>query len=216
MAVRIVHKINSKIDGLKKGNIYLSEELRKAGQKIGLHLQGKVRDKQRIDTGQERRRTLFRVRQTRAALLQVSVYNTVVQALVDETGAVWSGTQPPSHAGSKLYRWVQRKGIATRASGSERRAAANTVRRTARAEGASKAEALAFGRSAAKAVSDRADKQILRTTFLIARAIGRRGLPRPGDPLRKPFEVTRKEERPRVLAMVNNAIFQSVKRMNTK
>lgn len=179
MAVPIRHKVNVKIDGLKRGNRYLNQELAKAGKRIGTHLQGKVREKQRVDTGQERKRTLWRSR-AKNSHLTVTVYNTVVQALVDETGARWRGTQPPSHPGSKLYAWVERKGL------------------TSRTEGTT------------PTVGD----ETARVAFLVARAIGRRGLPRPGDQLRKPFETTRKEERRAVLAMVDNAIFQSVKRMN--
>lgn len=215
MAVRIVHKVNTRIDGLKKGNVYLAEELRKAGVKIGTHVQARVRDKQRIDTGQERKRTLWKATQ-RGSNLRVSIFNTVVQALVDETGAKWEGTMPPSHKGSKLYAWVLRKGIASRLGGGQRRAIAARVRADTRRAGGSAIEALLAGRAAARETTDSQDKQALRVTFLIARAIARRGLPRPGDRLRKPFEVTRKEERPRIIGIVNNAVFQSVKRMNTR
>jgi hypothetical protein len=213
MAVHIRHKVNTRIDGLKRANRYLEEELGKAGVRIGRHVQGKVRQKQRIDTGQERNRTLWQSR-SRGANLRVSIYNTVVQGLVDETGATWTGTMPPSHKGSKLYNWVLRKGIASRLGGGQRRALAAFVRAESRRAGASRSDSIQAGRqAAAEATSDR-DKEVLRTTFLIARAIARRGLPRPGDPLRKPFEDTRREERPAIIAMVNNAVFRSVKRVN--
>lgn len=213
MAVRIVHKVNVNTRGLKRGSIYIEEELRRAGVTIGSHLTGKVRAKQRIDTGQERKRTLWKSK-ARGSSLVVSVYNTVVQALVDETGARWRGTMPPSHKGSKLYAWVLRKGLATGLMGGQRRAIAARVRADTRRAGGSPLEALTAGRAAAKETSDSQDKQALRVTFLIARAIARRGLPRPGDPLRKPFEVTRKEERPKIVSIINAAFAKSVRRMN--
>lgn len=215
MAVRIVNKINVRIDGLRRANIFLAEELGKAGEKIGRHLQGKVRGKQRIDTGQERRRTLYKVN-ARGTNLTVSVYNTAVQALVDETGAKWRGRMPPYQRGSKLFAWVVRKGIARSFSGSERRYIASFYRTEARKAGAGKAEAKQAGRSGLKDALGEQDRQAESVSFLIARAISRRGLPRPGDPLRKPFETTRKEERPAVFAFVDAAVIRSVNRVNTQ
>ncbi len=212
--VQIIHKVNVKADGLKRGNFFLTEELGKAGNRIGKYLQDRVREKQRIDTGQERKRTLYRVKQSRQLPLQVSVYNTVVQGLVDETGATWRGKMPPYRKGSKLFAWVMRKGIARSFDPNERRYIATYHRTEARRAGADKETARQAGRAALKDALNEQDRLAESVTFLVARAISRRGLPRPGDPLRKPFETTRKAERPKIVAMVNAAIFASVKRMN--
>lgn len=212
--VQIVHKVNVKADGLKKGNFFLLEELRKAGLRIGKHLQDRVREKQRIDTGQERRRTVYRVKQNTRVPLQVSVYNTVVQGLVDETGATWRGKMPPYRKGSKLFAWVMRKGLARSFDSRERKYIATFHRTEARRAGADRETAVKAGRAGLKDALNEQDRLAESVTFLVARAISRRGLPRPGDPLRKPFETTRKAERPKIVAMVNAAVFASVKRMN--
>lgn len=215
MAVRIVQKINVRIPGLKKGVEYLADELRRAGNRIGPYLQAKVRIKQRLDTGQERRRTVYRVG-GRGTNVTISVYNTVVQALVDETGAKWGGSMPPYRAGSKLFAWVLRKGIARSFSGSERKYIATFYRTQARRAGAGQEEARQAGRAGLKDALNEQDRQAERVSFLIARSISRRGLPRPGDPLRKPFETTRKEERGAVIAMTNAAVVRAVNRMNNE
>ncbi len=214
MAVRIVHKVNVKTDGLKRSNVFLRDELSKAGVQIGQHLQRSVRAKQRIDTGEERRRTLFRSRMSGATNLSVSVFNTVVQALVDETGARWVGSMPPSHPGSKLFGWVSRKGFVPRIGRAARRNIRAFASADARRAGADRAGRAAAAREAVGAAMSRREREIAGIAFLIARSIARRGLPRPGDVLRKPFETTRKEERRRVEAMVEGAIFRSVKRIN--
>lgn len=213
MAVKIIHKVRVDTSGLKRGKQYIQEELSKAGVTIGSYVTGKVRAKQRVDTGQERKRTQWKSKAV-GSNLRVSIFNTVVQALVDETGATWKGSQPPSHKGSKLYAWVLRKGIASRLGGGQRRAIAARVRADTRRAGGTQEEALFAGRAAAAETSASQDKQVLRVTFLIARAIGRRGLPRPGDPLRKPFEVTRKQERPKIEGIIQAAFAKSVRRMN--
>jgi hypothetical protein len=100
----------------------------------------------------------------------LSVYNTVVQALVDETGA--RPHFPPYRKGSKLFAWVSRKGLGGR----------KLLTSQARAIGQ------LLGKGAVKQINLDVDKQTERVSFLIARAISRRGLPRPGDPLRAPFK----------------------------
>lgn len=216
LPVHIVHKVNVKTPGLGKGIKILREELLKAGRRIGPYVQGKVRAKQRIDTGQERRRTVYKVTQTSRVPLLVSINNTVVQALVDETGAKWGGKMPPYQIGSKLFSWVQRKGLARSFSGRERKYIASFGRKAARDAGASREEAKAEGRAYLKEAVDTAEKQAERVSFLVARSIARRGLPRPGDPLRKPFEVTRKEERPRIVGMIDAAVARAANRINTE
>lgn len=171
--VKIRHKINVDTPGLNNANHYLEEELKRAGDKVGSRLQTLVRQKQRIDTGQERRRTQYKVISRRGELnVKVSVYNTVVQALVDETGA--KPHFPPYKQGSKLYGWVLRKGLASE-------------------DNPKKAQAV---------------------SFLVARAISRRGLPAPNDPLRKPFETTRKDADNMVRTIFNFATLKAVKRVN--
>lgn len=211
----LTFKVNVKIPGLKKGAGILREELGKAGPIIGVHVRDAVRGKQRIDTGEERRRTIYRVEQ-KTSLLTINVFNTVVQALVDETGAKWSDRMPPYKEGSKLFAWVVRKGIARTFSGRERKFIAGFHRTDALRAGASKEQAKQAGRAGLKDALDEQNRLVEQTTFLIARSIQRRGLPRPGDALRKPFETTRKEERPYIFATVNGAVEAAVNRINTE
>jgi hypothetical protein len=214
MAVPIKHTVKVDTTGLKRGKQFIQEELAKAGVTIGTHLTGKVRAKQRIDTGAERKGTQWKSRAVGSSL-RVNVSNRLVQALVDETGARWSGSMPPFHAGSKLYKWVIRKGIASRLSGGQRRAVSARVRSNSRRAGASREESIAAGRQAVQETEAGREANIRSVTFLIARAISRRGLPRPGDPLRRPFEVTRNEERPFIVRTVNAAFARSVRRINS-
>lgn len=211
--VDIVQKVNVKIPGLKAGVEILNQELRFAGSRIAVYVQGKVRDKQRNDTGEERRRTVYRISQA-GSFLSVSVFNTVVQGLVDETGAVFKDKMPPWRAGSNLYAWVQRKGISRSYDPRERRYIASFYRTEARRAGASQEEALHAGRAGLKDAVDEEVRKAESTTFAIAKSIQRRGLPRPGDALRKPFETTRKQERANIFRMVEVAVQNAATRIN--
>lgn len=213
MPVRIRQKVNISIPGVKSGVMILSDELGKAGPIIGRHLQAKVREKQRLDTGEERRNTLWRSR-VRGTNLLVSTYNTKVQALVDETGARWRGTMPPSHPGSKLFSWVSRKGLAPKIGPAARRNIRAFAREDARRAGAGRAGQNRAANEAVEAALGGRDKEVARVAFAVARSIARRGLPRPGDPLRKPFEATRKEERPAIVRMVRAAVSNAATRIN--
>lgn len=210
----ITHKVKVDTTGLKRGKQYIQEELAKAGVTIGSHLTGRVRAKMRVDTGAERRGTKW-VSRAVGSSLRVVVSNNLVQAAVDETGAKWSGSMPPYQPGSRLYRWVIRKGIASRLGGGQRRAISARIRSESRRAGASREEAIAAGRQAVQETEAGREANIRSVTFLIARSIARRGLPRSGDALRRPFEVTRNEERPFIIRTVNAAFAKSVRRINS-
>lgn len=214
MAVPIRHRVIARIDGIKRGGGILRDELSKTGTQIGKHLQTRVRQKQRVDTGQERSRTLWQSRIQGAAGLRVSVYNTVVQALVDETGARWTGSMPPSHPGSRLFNWVSRKGFSPRITNVGKRNIRAFARDDAPRAGADRAGQREAASQAVSAALSRRDKDVARIAFLVARKIARRGLPRPGDPLRMPFARTTKEESNAVKAMVGMAVARSVTRIN--
>lgn len=215
MPVPIRHKVNVEIPGLKQANRYLKEELFRAADRIGKRLQDKVRSRQRKDTGQERARTLYKVYSRKGGFnVFLSVYNTSIQGAVDETGAI--PHFPPYRIGSRLYHWVLRKGLADRLGGGQRRAIAAYVRAEARASGATPEEAKQAGRQAAKETSDSFDKRAQGVAFVVARAISRRGLPRPGDPLRKPFETTRNDSVQMINTIFNFATLIAVKRVNNE
>lgn len=217
MPVSIRHKVNVEIPGLKKANPYLAEELKRAAYHLGDHLQASIRSIQRKDTGAERRATVYRVTTRKGGInVLLRVYNDTIQGAVDETGA--KPHFPPYKQGSKLFGWVLRKGLAetskTRLGGGQRRAIAARVAADARRQGATKQEATQAGRDAVKATANRLDKQAESISFLIARSISRRGLPRPGDPLRKPFETVRKKSTATIKTIFNFATLKAVKRVN--
>lgn len=214
MPVKVTRRVNVKIPGLKNANQYLAEELRRAAFHIGDRLQESIRAKQRIDTGQERRRTVYDVKVKGKGNLNVSlrVYNTVIQALVDEFGA--KPHFPPYKKGSKLYGWVIRKGLAARLTPSARAAVKRAVVKGAKEAGAFKNEARIIGKFAADRAAARADKKIEGVAFAIAKSISRRGLPRKGDPLRKPFDTTRKQSINMINTIFNFAVLKAVKRVN--
>lgn len=166
------YKVRVNTPGIDQAPEIYSFYIERHLEKLGEELVGDVRREQRKDTGQERERTRYAItRRVRGGLtFRLSVYNTVVQALVDETGA--RPHFPPYRKGSKLFAWVSRKGLGGR----------KLLTSQARAIGQ------LLGKGAVKQINLDVDKQTERVSFLIARAISRRGLPRPGDPLRAPFK----------------------------
>ena len=213
MPVNIRHKVNVTIPGLKKANSYLSQELNRAAFKVGDRLQELVRKKQRIDTGEERRRTLYRVTSRKGGLnVLLSVYNTSIQGNVDETGA--KPHFPPYKQGSKLFAWVSRKGLANTRSRDTINARAKATRARVRESGGdneARKAAGAFRRGRDAQINAR---RIESVAFLVARAISRRGLPRPGDALRQPFEKTRAESENMIRTIFQFATLKAVKKVN--
>jgi hypothetical protein len=179
----VKYKIKKNTPGLDKANAILSQEYLKAAEKIGIEGVRQIRLLQRIDTGKERARTSYRIKNL-ITQVNIEFYNTIIQAAVDETGTV--PHFPPYKAGSDLFRWVLRKGFKPTPKQS-RGTATRIGRAQAKAAGLDKGSVKVAGRVAANRAADRAVKEIESISFLIARAISRRGLPRPGDPIRKPF-----------------------------
>ena len=208
-------KLNVSIPGIEAGDDILAQEFNRAGLKTARHLQSKIREKARLDTGEERRNTLYKVL-TRKTVTMVSVYNRKIQAFVDETGAIFNGKLPPWREGSKLFGWVERKGFVEPVLGSQTRAIAAFVRAEALRSGASREEAKLLGRQTVRDAETSRKRQLESTSFLIARAIARRGLPRPGDPLRKPYETTRDQERGTVQRFFQFAADTAANRINTE
>lgn len=198
MPVKIKTIIKPDIPGLKSAEGILAQEYAKAGLTIGEEGIKRVRKLQRIDTGQERRRTAYRIA-SRKTQINVELYNTSIQAAVDETGA--KAHFPPYKAGSNLFRWVSRKGLAPKPTRQTRQEASRGLRGVEARVTANK--------DAARRV-----KQIESISFLIARAISRRGLPRPGDPLRSPFATVSKTFGAYSRKVIDRATFQAVSRIN--
>lgn len=184
-------RVRVDVPGLLAAERMLAAEFARAAQKVGEELQSRIRPKQSHDTGQNRRRTQIKVVSRTGARVSVSVYNTTIQANVDETGA--KPHFPPFKIGSKLFRWVQRKGISSRITSSARASARRFGQTAARAAGANNDDARAAGRAASNRAAMSADKKTQSIAFLIARAQSRRGLPRPGVAIKQPFAIVARQ-----------------------
>lgn len=195
MAVPILNRVNIYIPGLERGSILLALALRTEAERQATRLEGQVKIRQRMATGEERRKTTSRITQ-KETYLKLRVYNPSIQAAVDETGAV--PHFPPYKRGSKLFKWVERKGLG------------GHVLTIAQARGLGQH----LGKGAAKEYRDEQARITERVSFLIARAQSRRGLPRPGDPLRKPFEATTISERRNIYEGFKAAIYRGVNSIN--
>lgn len=184
-------KVAVKIDapGLLSAEAILAQELAGAGKVVGGEGVKRVQRLQRKDTGEEQRRTRYKV-VNRKTQLNVELYNTSIQGAIDETGA--KPHFPPFKAGSSLFRWVSRKGLAMRPGRGLRQAAASAFRARTSELNLSRQERTIGGRVAANRAAANAVKRIEGISFAIAKAQSRRGLPRPGDPLRRPFETVSK------------------------
>lgn len=165
-------KARADIPGLKRGADILATEYAKHFERLLPQIRDEVRQLQREDTGEERNRTRYRVLRSGRGGLSVTgnVYNTSIQAAVDEGGA--KPHFPPYKQGSKLFRWVSRKGLA------------NETQVKFTADGGTTPILTRSGRPRVIKGDAQAIESI---SFLIARAQSRRGLPRRGDPIRFPM-----------------------------
>lgn len=203
--------MKTSLPGLTQAENILADEFKKAANSIGQEGVKQIRAIQRIDTGKERSRTGFRAIQ-RKTQVNIEFYNTIIQAAVDETGA--RPHFPPYKQGSDLFRWVLRKGFSPAPSRQSRQRAASVGRKYARAAGYSKETIKIAGRVAANAEATKQTKAIESISFLIARAISRRGLPRPGDKLREPFQTFLRNSPNFAYLTFNGATGKGVSRIN--
>jgi hypothetical protein len=178
--IYIGYKIKVDVPGIDQAPEIYGYYIEKHLVALGHALQEEIRSEQRRYTGEEQANTKGVVERFGAGAgfsFRLRLYNTKVQALVDETGA--RPHFPPWQVGTKLWKWVRDHGLGQDTSRGESRLLSP---RESRALGQLQ------GKGAAKAQRERVNKQITRVSFLIARAISRRGLPRPGDPIRAPFK----------------------------
>jgi hypothetical protein len=129
--------------------------------------------------------------------LALSVYSTLIQSFVDETGAKWKGKMPPSKAGTPLYKWALREGIIGELLVSQARAIGQLL-----------------GKGAGGEAREDQKKRNERVTYAIALSIKRRGLPRPGDKLRAPFKTVHKREEANIVAGIRAALFSATDQAN--
>lgn len=178
-------RLKVKVDtpGLLRGAEAYAEEYIRTFQSVLPTLQTEVRALQREDTGDERERTKFRIitRGKANFILVGNLYNTSIQAAVDETGA--KPHFPPWRKGSKLFRWTQRKGLGQDVSKGEASYIGGAVARSVGQR---------LGAGAVKEHNLDVDKQVERVSFRIALKQSRSGLPRAGDVLRSPMNTVTK------------------------
>lgn len=193
----ISYKVRVEAEGLLRAPEIYGFYIRRHLEKLGLELQADVRGEQREDTGAERRATTYRIKESSRGGLSfvLRVSNPTIQAAVDETGA--KPHFPPYKKGSKLFKWVQRKGLGSPLLIGQRRALGQLL-----------------GAKAAKAEGEASDKRQERVSFLIARAQSRRGLPRPGDWLVAPFKTVEAHKRDYIQASFQIPFLLATKRIN--
>jgi hypothetical protein len=178
------------IPGLDAFNPNMTSHLIRAMFSLGNQTKTRVGVKMRKDTGEE------------IASLQLSVggfdptnyhpffsvFSTKIQAFIDEKGA--RPHFPPWKRGTKLYKWAERRGMfQPRLLASQARALGQLL-----------------GKGGVKGLEQSRVRQNESTVFLIARKQSLRGLPRPGDPLRMPFEKTAEEIKGLVELTINAEI----------
>lgn len=189
MPVPIGYRVRVNTPGIDRAPEIYSFYIDRHLAKLGNELQRDVRDIQRKDTGEERRRTRIKIVSRKGGMRALlSVYNTSIQANVDETGA--RPHFPPYRPGSRLFRWVLRKGLATSI------IAGGRLRRNR--------DDIEDDLRAAASIS-----------FLIARAQSRRGLPRPGDALRAPFKTVEHRKRNYIQSSFALPFMLATKRINS-
>lgn len=170
--IYIGYRLKVDVPGIDQAPEVYAFYIRRHLEKLGDSLREEIRSEQRRDTGQEQSRTKYEVKTLKGGLsFRLIVFNSVIQAFVDETGA--RPHFPPWRRGSKLYSWVRRRGLAD-----ETQVSFTTGGAT---------QPVLDRKGAPKVIKAETD-EIERVSFLVARAISRRGLPRPGDPLRAPFK----------------------------
>lgn len=178
---------------------------------IGARLIRGIRERMRRDTGDEQQ-SVNAVVTASNARISTSVRSSKVQAIIDEEGREADKAQPPSRRGSRLYAWVLRKGFLGATS-------IKTGKRTFRftKRGYALLRDTATGKLSIKVPltpSQTAYRRAERIAYGIALSIKRRGLPRPGDPLRAPFLRTFEAERAWMISRVFAARDRIVARLN--
>lgn len=176
------HTVKVTVPGLERLPGIARDEIIRELFRMGTETQKRVRGVMRKDTGKEQESVKFQVSGHGAGAemsFTLSVFSTLIQALVDETGA--KPHFPPWKKGTKLYGWTLRKGFGQDISKGQRQFIRGRVGRGVGQR---------LGRGALAEHNKLVEKQIERAAFGIALKQSKRGLPRPGDPLRKPFEVT--------------------------
>lgn len=206
------------VPGIDGAEDFLSFYLRRHMDKLGPEIRDDIREEQRLDTGEERRKTRYRI-YGRKTTLSLSIFNDTIQAAVDETGA--RPHFPPYRIGSKLFRWVQRHGMGATLLGAQSRGISAQARAATRRELAGRFNpqlvrlfSVEAGRKAVKDTQDNLDKRTERISFLIARAQSKRGLPRPGDLLNAPFKDVEARQREYIRQSFIIPVLLATKAMN--
>lgn len=96
-----------RIDGLRKAESIFTRNLRGGLEGLAKILIAAAQKRMRKQTGQSHR-GLRAVIEGRGLNMRLTVSNELIQAIVDALGLP-AGTFPPFKAGSKIYRWVQRR-----------------------------------------------------------------------------------------------------------
>jgi hypothetical protein len=130
-------------------------------------------------------------------MARLIVRGTLPQTNVDERGRNPGGF-PAWKINSPLYEWAEGIGILpAEMLTSQRRALAQIL-----------------GKEGLRSELDKQQRENESTVFLIARAINERGLPRPGDELRRPFATTMAETQEEILRGLRDLKYEAAREIN--
>lgn len=197
MTVPVVIRANVRTD-FDSALPVLAEAVRAELSGLGMTLQGEVRRRMRFDLGEEREDVEWN---TKSGGFSLSVSGDKIQTFIDENGRRAGAKMPPWKKGTKLYKWVLRKGLGQDIQKGQRQFIHG---KAARGVGQ------LLGKGALAEHNKMVERQVESTSFLVARAIAKRGIP-----AMKPFERTFLTFRPFIIRRVETAINAAVAKINT-
>lgn len=199
------------VGNLSQADQMMASELASVAPRISVRLINGVKSRMRKDTGAEQK-SVHAVVAVKGRNLTISVRSERAAALVDEEGRRPGAKRPPSQFGSRLYYWVLRHNFVGATS-------LKTGKRTFRFERRLNA-AIPDERPGAGAAkvqltpSESARRRAQKIARAIAEKIHLRGLPRSGDPLRRPFYETYRAERTWIIDTIYAARDRVVRLLN--
>lgn len=119
-------RVTGSTRGIEQAKQILSRSVRGGLTGVGKLLTQAIQPRTRYFEGHERRDVRYVVR-GRGLALVLDVYGMLVQTVIDELGLP-PGTFPPHRAGSKIYRWVEKRGMRGRSGPDNREPGKKAVR----------------------------------------------------------------------------------------
>lgn len=206
-------KRHSNLRGLEKAEMILSKNLRRGLEGLGKNLARSARSRMREDLGHAKKSLKIRVK-GRGIDLDLFVYSTLIQAVVDARGLAPGKAFPPFGPNTRIYNWTARRmkqGFRRSVNSTSRRRVSHIASRRPRDPQLSRVNPVdkpkrAVGR--ARQVQKRREN-LQRMAFLVARKIYENGI-KASNWDRETLKANRKLIR----RAVNNAIARAVNEIN--